>query len=93
MLLTALRAFGLLVEDGHGRLDLSELAREHLTAGGPFDVSDYVRLAADSPGVLAMVERLRTNRPAGSAPEEAGAAFIYREGVESAMEQRRRRGG
>ncbi len=79
--------FGLLVEDAPGRLDLSELAREHLTAGGPFDVSDYVRMAADSPGVLTMVERLRSNRPAGSEPEEAGAAYIYREGMASAMEQ------
>ena len=43
-------------------------------------------MAADSPGVLTMVERLRTNRPAGSKPDEAGAAFIYREGIESAME-------
>ncbi len=34
-----------------------------------------------------MVERLRTNRPAGMKPEEAGAAFIYREGVASAMEK------
>ena len=87
VLLTALRAFGLLVEEAPGRFDLSELAREHLTTGGPFDVSDYVRMAADSPGVLTMVERLRSNRPAGTAPEEAGAAFIYREGVASAMEQ------
>ena len=86
VLLTALRAFGLLEEEA-GRLDLSELAREHLTTGGPFDVGDYVRMAADSPGVLTMVERLRSNRPAGSAPEESGAAFIYREGIESAMEQ------
>ena len=50
-------------------------------------MSDYIRMAADSPGVLTMVERLRTNRPAGSKPDEAGAAFIYREGIESAMEQ------
>jgi SAM-dependent methyltransferase len=34
-----------------------------------------------------MVERLRSNRPAGSKPEESGAAFIYREGIESAMEK------
>ena len=86
VLLTALRAFGLLVDDGPGRLDLSELAREHLT-GGPFDVRDYIGMTADSPGVLAMAERLRTNRPAGLEPEESGAAFIYREGVASAMEQ------
>ena len=87
VLLTALRAFGLLINSDGGKLDLSELAREHLTAGGPFDVSDYIRLSADSPGVLAMAERLRANRPAGSEPEESGAAFIYREGIESAMEQ------
>ncbi|HBI45332.1 MAG TPA: methyltransferase [Planctomycetales bacterium] len=86
VLLTALRAFGLLVTDGPGRLDLSELAREHLTTGSAFDVSDYIRMGADSPGVLTMVDRLRTNRPAGSKPEEAGAAFIYREGIESVME-------
>ncbi len=85
VLLTALRAFGLLVTDVANRLDLSELAREHLTAG-PFDVSDYIRMAADSPGVMAIVDRLRANRPAGSKPDEAGAAFIYREGIESAME-------
>jgi 2-polyprenyl-3-methyl-5-hydroxy-6-metoxy-1,4-benzoquinol methylase len=33
-----------------------------------------------------MVERLRTNKPAG-ADQEQGAAFIYRAGVRSAMEQ------
>lgn len=86
VLLTALRAIGLLATDAHGRLDLTPLAREHLVPGGPFDVSDYVGLAADSPGVREMVERLRTNRPAG-AQEEKGAAFIYREGIESAMER------
>ena len=53
--------------------------------GGPFDVGGYIGLAAESPGVLEMVERLRTNRPAG-AEEDEGAAFIYREGIESAME-------
>ena len=42
--------------------------------------------AADSPGVIEMVERLRTNRPAGAAADEAGAAFIFKEGIESAME-------
>jgi SAM-dependent methyltransferase len=86
VLVTALRAFGLLIEDGPGRLDLSELAREHLLPGSPFDVSGYVGLSADSPGVLALVERLRTNRPAGAAPDEEGAEFIYRQGIESAME-------
>jgi precorrin-6B methylase 2 len=86
VLLTALRALGLLVRDADGRLDLSELAREHLVPGGPFDISGYIGLAADSPGVREMVERLRTNRPAAGEPERPGAAFIYREGIESAME-------
>jgi predicted O-methyltransferase YrrM len=86
VLLTALKAFGLLVERD-GRLSLTELAREHVVPGGPFDVSDYVGLVACSPGVLEMVERLKTNRPAGSEKEQTGAAFIYREGIASAMEQ------
>jgi SAM-dependent methyltransferase len=88
VLLTALRALGLLVAEG-GRIGLSELAREHLVPGQPHDVSSYVGLAADSPGVLALVERLRSNRPAGAEadPSSEGTAFIYREGVESAMEK------
>src|SRR5436305_6834686 len=86
VLVTALRAFGLLADDEEGRVGLTELARDHLTPGAYFDVSGYVGLAADSPGVLEMVERLRTNRPAGSAADEAGAAFIFKEGIESAME-------
>lgn len=95
VLCTALRAFGLLIQDETGRLALSDLARDHLVPGGAFDVSGYVGLAGDSPGVREMVELLRTNRPAGSVPEpgnsaeaagKVGAAFIYREGIESAME-------
>lgn len=86
VLITALRSFGLLIEDEEGRLCLTELARDHLTPGANFDVSGYIGLASDSPGVVEMVERLRTNRPAGSATDEEGAAFIYKEGIESAME-------
>jgi predicted O-methyltransferase YrrM len=85
VLLTALRAFGLLVVDDKGCLTLSESAREHLLPGGPFAVCDYLGLTADSPGVLAMVERLRTNRPPGA--REEGAAFIYRAGMDSVMEK------
>ena len=86
VLLTALRAFGLVGTEPDGRVTLTELAREHLTPGALFDVSGYLGLAADSPGVREMVERLRTNRPANSAPAESGAKFIYKEGIESAME-------
>ncbi len=86
VLVTALRAFGLMIDDEEGRLDLTDLARDHLTPGAYFDVSGYIGLASESPGVLEMVERLRTNRPAGSATDEEGAAFIFKEGIESAME-------
>lgn len=86
VLTTALRAMGLLVRDAADGLDLSPVAREHLVPGGAFEVSDYLGLAAQSPGVVEMVERLRSNRPAGAKPGGAGAAFIYRDGIESAME-------
>src|SRR5207244_3540841 len=66
VLFTALRALGLVADDANGRLRLTPLAEEHLTPGAPLDVSDYVGLAAASPGVLEIVERLRTNRPAGA---------------------------
>jgi hypothetical protein len=86
VMLTALRAFGLLQRNDQGQAALTPLAEEHLVAGRPFHVGDYVQLAADNPGVLEIVERLRSGRPAGAA-QQAGAAFIYREGIESAMEQ------
>jgi predicted O-methyltransferase YrrM len=83
VLITALRAFGLLTKNNEDKLQLTALAREHLLPGGDFDVGDYIGLAAESPGALAMVERLRTNKPAS---HDTGVAFIYREGVASAME-------
>lgn len=86
VLTTALRAMKLLAGNGD-RLALTPLAREHLLPGKPHYVGDYIGLAAQSPGVLEMVERLRTNRPAHARQEDGGAAFIYREGLESAMER------
>ncbi len=86
VLLTALRAMGLLTGDDEGRIALTPLSREFLS-GPPFDIGGYIGLDADAPGVRSMVERLRTNRPPGTRPEEAGTAFIYREGVASAMER------
>lgn len=86
VLFTALKAMGLLRERG-GRLELTEIANEHLVPGAPFDCGDYVGLAAQSHGVLAMVELLRSNRPLGSGDDDSGgAAFIYRDGMRSAME-------
>ncbi len=87
VLLTTLRAMRLLRIDEEGRIQLTALSRNHLPAQSAFDVSGYVGLAATSPGVVEMVERLRTNRPRGMDLHEDGTAFIYREGVPSAMEQ------
>lgn len=89
VLITALRAMDLieemdLVEEKSGKLTLTEIAKEHLVPGVELDVGDYVGLAAASPGVLSMVQLLKTNRPLGS--DDAGAAFIYRDGIKSAME-------
>jgi hypothetical protein len=87
VLFTALRAMNLLAANAKGELDLSPQSREHLVPGGPFDVSGYVGLVAESSGVKEMVERLNTNKPAGEKDDKKGAAFIYREGIESAMEK------
>jgi predicted O-methyltransferase YrrM len=92
VLVTALRAMRLVEADAAGKLRPTPLAAEYLTSEREYYVGDYVRLAAQAPGVLGMVERLRTNRPYGAAPQtdgaakEEGTAFIYREGTESAME-------
>lgn len=85
VLITALKAFGLL-QESEGQIALTELATEHLTPDGYFNVSDYIGLAAESPGVLEMVARLKSNRPANTDESERGAAFIYRDGMRSAME-------
>ena len=85
VLFTALKAMGLLAERDL-LLHLTPHAREHLVRGATFDISGYIGLAAETPGVLELVERLRTNRPAGAREEEGGAAFIYRDGIESQME-------
>src|SRR5205823_6360214 len=83
---TGLRAMGLLTVNDKGELDLTAQSREHLVSGMPFDVSGYIGLAAESAGVLEMVERLSTDTPAGAKDKTKGAAFIYRDSIESAME-------
>lgn len=87
VLTTALRAMQLVEKDSTGHFRLTAIAAEHLVRGEEFDVGSYLSLAATTPGVVEMVERLRTNRPAGLSGDEAGAAFIYRDGMKSAMEQ------
>lgn len=86
VLLTGLKALGLLQESS-GLVSTKPLAREHLSPGQPLDVSDYIRMAAESPGVLDLVERMRMNKPAGVAKDDQRAAFIFKPGLESAMEE------
>ena len=66
VLFTALRAMGTLTLEATGRLALTPMAREHLLPDGQFYVGDYCGLAGAASGVLALVERLRTNQPAGA---------------------------
>jgi hypothetical protein len=82
VLITALRAMGMIRQQDNV-LSLTDLAKEHIVPEGDFDVGDYVSLAAQSPGVLGMVELLKSNRPLSGAD---GAAFIFRDGIKSAME-------
>ena len=89
VLTTALRAMGLLQLTATHKLELTAVAAEHLVPDGEFDVGNYVSLAADSTGVLEMVERLTSNQPAGLGDDGDGAAFIYRDGMKSAMEKSR----
>lgn len=85
VLLTGLKALKLL-EECESRVQPTPLAREHLTPGQPLDVSDYIRLGAQSPGVLALVEHMRTSKLAGAAKDDDRAVFIYKDGLDSAME-------
>lgn len=86
VLVTALRAMGLLVAGPDGRLRPSDLAAEHLASGTPFDLGDYFRLAATSSGVLGMVQCLRTNRPLGATRAGPGTPFVARAGTSSTMD-------
>ena len=85
VLTTALRAMGMLTQNPDGRFAPSPIAEEHLVSSGAFAVNDYLGLASDAPNVLAMLQRLRTNKPIGA--EEEGTSFIFKEGEESKMEQ------
>lgn len=86
VLLTGLKALKL-VEERNDSVQPTALAREHLLPGSPLDVSDYIRLAADSPGVLTLVEHMRKNTLAGASKDDDRAVFIFRDGLDSAMEE------
>jgi precorrin-6B methylase 2 len=86
VLLVALRAMKLIDADAGGKMTPSPIAREHLVPGGEFYMGEYVGLTAEMPGVKNIVARLRTGKPTESAPNDAGLGFIFREGIESAMD-------
>lgn len=85
VLLTALQAMNMVRRNERGQLQATDVALEHLDSNQPFYVGDYLGLAADAPEVMDLVERLKTNQPANI--DNHGAAFIYRAGTKSAMEQ------
>ncbi len=88
VLLVALRAMRLIGGRWPDELQLTPIAREHLLPGGAFYVGDYVGLSAESPGVLEMARRLKTNSatPEKTATGADASAFTFRDGVESAMD-------
>jgi predicted O-methyltransferase YrrM len=89
VLMVALRAMGLVGVDGDGVYGATPVAREHLVPGGFFDVSGYLGLGANNPSVLAMVERLRSNKPSGAGVQGVGGSgtvHTYRGGVPSALD-------
>lgn len=86
VLLTALRALGLVTVSTEGLLTLPESVRQHLLPNDPYYIGDYFSLASQSPGVLALIDSLRNSRPAVRTSHGPGAAFIYRDGIESAMD-------
>jgi ubiquinone/menaquinone biosynthesis C-methylase UbiE len=86
VLVVALRAMGLIDADASGKMTPSPIAREHLVPGGEFFMGGYVGLTSETPGVKNIVQRLRTGKPTESNPDDPGVGFIFREGLESAMD-------
>jgi ubiquinone/menaquinone biosynthesis C-methylase UbiE len=90
VLFTALRAMDLLSVDANGIVVLPPISEEHLLPGGDFYMGDYLSLMADSPGVQNIVQRLKSNRPLGADQPDQSVAFIFREGMESAMDEEKK---
>jgi hypothetical protein len=86
VLVVALRAMKLLEADGAGKLFPTPIAREHLVPGGDFYMAGYVGLTSENPGVKNIVQRLRTGKPIESSPDDPGMGYMFRDGMESAMD-------
>lgn len=87
VLITAIRALGLITLGPDGKLTLTPEAEEHLVPGAYFEVGGYVGLVSEAPNVRALADRFKTNRPAENRKDDQGAAFIFRDGIDSAMDQ------
>ncbi len=85
VLVTALRAMGLLTRGADGRIGPTALAREFLDPASGFSVAGYLGMQADSPGVVALARKLRADKPIGAQGDVS--QFIFREGVGGSMEQ------
>ena len=86
VLVTALKASGLLLEN-NGNLALSDIAKSTLLKNSRHSIASYIGLSAQAPGVLEMVNRLRVSTPIHADKPDVGAAFIFREGLDSAMDK------
>lgn len=64
VLVTLMKSYGLVAEDGDGVLSATLLAQEHFCEGSPWDLTDYYKSLRDRPVVADFVEVLRTGRPA-----------------------------
>ena len=84
VLTCAMRAMNLLHGLPGAELRLTELGR-FLVPGYTYDITGYVGLTSQLPGVQHLLEQLRNDKPGDNRPGE-GRAFIYREGMDSAME-------
>lgn len=69
---TLFRAMGLL-EPGEVVLRPTPLARYHLVAGSPFDLTPYYASLRERPGCRELLNVLKTGEPAGWASTEGGA--------------------
>ena len=86
VLITGLKASGLLLEKS-GNLTLSEIAKSTLLKDSRHSIASYIGLSGQSSGVLEMVNRLRVSKPVHADKPDVGAAFIFREGLDSAMDK------
>ena len=86
VLTTGLKASGLLIEN-NGNLALTDIAKSTLLKDARHSIASYIGLSSQSSSVLEMVNRLRVSTPIHADKPDVGAAFIFREGLDSAMDK------